>query len=79
MLKLKTKEFQSLTRGSTPVQPILDYDTFVEIGVRLLERVELPAEQLYRLVGIGLANFRRDDAESSNQERPILALAQTDG
>lgn len=78
VLKLKTKEFNSLTRSSTPAQPILDYDTFVDIGVRLLDRVELPAEQLYRLVGIGLANFRVGNSESVNQETAMLTLAEID-
>jgi len=74
VLKLKTKEFNSLTRSSTPSQPILDYDTFVEIAVRLLDRVELPAEQLYRLAGIGLGNFRLDGSDSQNSEKPMFML-----
>jgi DNA polymerase-4 len=76
VLKLKTKEFNSFTRSSTPNQPIVEYDTFVQLAIGLLQRVELPAEQLYRLVGIGLSNFRHDERESSVTREEALFPAE---
>ena len=57
VLKLKTKEFQSLTRSLTPEAPPSTQQEFIDIALRLCERVELGSQQLYRLVGVGLSNF----------------------
>ena len=54
VLKLKTKEFTSLTRSLTPNEPISSCALLTEIALGLRKRVELPVEQLYRLVGVGL-------------------------
>jgi len=60
VLKLKTKEFHSLTRSLTlPASPSSS-EEFVTIAVGLCERVELGPHQLYRLVGVGLSNFQVD-------------------
>lgn len=61
VLKLKTKEFNSLTRSLTPLVPPRTCEEFTEIGLRLCERVGLEPRQLYRLVGIGLSNFQADE------------------
>ncbi|HZQ42348.1 MAG TPA: hypothetical protein VFA99_03810 [Acidobacteriaceae bacterium] len=42
-------------------------EEFAEIAVRLCERVAFGPQQLYRLVGVGLSNFRSDDAISSSE------------
>jgi DNA polymerase-4 len=63
VLKLKTKEFTSLTRSLTPSEPILSCEIFTEIALSLCQRVDLPARQLYRLVGVGLSNFQLDKEE----------------
>ncbi|MDE1178446.1 MAG: DNA polymerase IV [Edaphobacter sp.] len=57
VLKLKTKEFQSLTRSLTLRRPIPTCDVLAATAWALCERVTLPREQLYRLVGVGLSNF----------------------
>lgn len=57
VLKLKTKEFSTLTRSHTPVAPPSTYSEFTDIALSLCERVELGPQQLYRLVGVGLSNF----------------------
>lgn len=58
VLKLKTSEFRLLTRSFTPVDPPSSEAELVEIALSLRERVELPSRTRYRLVGVGLANFR---------------------
>jgi DNA polymerase-4 len=57
VLKLKTKEFYSLTRSLTPPNVPTTCEEFTELGLRLCSRVDLNETQLYRLVGIGLSNF----------------------
>jgi DNA polymerase-4 len=63
VLKLKTKEFNSLTRSVTPSVPPSSCDELTKIALALRERVELGPHQLFRLVGVGLSNFQLD-AES---------------
>jgi len=62
VLKLKTSDFRILTRSFTPPQPPASFDELLEIALSLPERVDLPARTRYRLVGIGLGNFRDADA-----------------
>jgi len=61
VLKLKTADFRILTRSLTPPSPPATLERFTAIALDLRERVDLPARTRYRLVGVGLANFRRDD------------------
>jgi len=61
VLKLKTGDFQILTRSHTPPQPPASLDEFFSQALSLLERVELPSRTRYRLVGVGLGNFRGVD------------------
>jgi len=58
VLKLKTSEFKILTRSYTPSSPPSSCDELTEIALKLRERVELDPERRYRLVGVGLSNFR---------------------
>jgi DNA polymerase IV len=58
VLKLKTKEFNSLTRSLTPLAPPSSCDELASIALGLRERVELGPKQLFRLVGVGLTNFQ---------------------
>ncbi len=62
VLKLKTRDFQILTRSFTPSAPPASFDEFVDHALGLRERVELPADTLYRLVGVGLSNFTPREA-----------------
>jgi DNA polymerase-4 len=66
VLKLKTKEFDILTRSLTPVRPPSSCEELTEIALSLLERVGMGAQQKFRLVGVGLHNFR-DPEESAAQ------------
>jgi DNA polymerase-4 len=58
VLKLKTSDFRILTRSLTPPQPPANEQEFVEIALSLRERVGQPSRTRYRLVGVGLGNFR---------------------
>ncbi len=58
VLKLKTADFHVLTRSHTPPMPPQTEEGFVALALGLRERVDLPPRTRYRLVGVGLANFR---------------------
>ncbi|KAF1712698.1 DNA polymerase IV [Pseudoxanthomonas kalamensis DSM 18571] len=57
VLKLKTAQFRILTRSLTPESPPDSVQAFTEIAVGLLQRIDLPDDTRYRLVGVGLSNF----------------------
>jgi DNA polymerase IV len=58
VLKIKTSEFKILTRSITPCSPPSSCEELTDIALRLRERVDLSPQQRYRLVGVGLSNFR---------------------
>jgi DNA polymerase-4 len=61
VLKLKTSDFHILTRSLTPPLPPQSAQELADIAVALRERVALPDKTRYRLVGVGLSNFRDPD------------------
>jgi DNA polymerase-4 len=65
VFKLKTSTFRILTRSHTPSSPPSSCEELTEIALKLRERVDLGRQQRYRLVGIGLSNFR--EAEETAQ------------
>jgi DNA polymerase-4 len=67
VLKLKTKEFQSLTRSVTPVAPPSSCDELTSIALALRDRVEMGPKQLFRLVGVGLSNFQEVEGMQQGQ------------
>ena len=67
VLKLKTSDFNILTRSHTPSSPPSSCAELTTIALQ--ERVELSTEQRFRLVGIGLSNFREPEA---TQAQPAL-------
>jgi len=67
-LKLKTKDFNSLTRSQTLSAPPSSCEEFTRVALELCGRVELGVDQLYRLVGVGLSNCQ-DDA---SQDEPLF-------
>jgi DNA polymerase IV len=69
VLKLKTSEFKILTRNHTLSSPPTSCEQLTEIALKLRERVDLGPQQRYRLVGVGLSNFRE-----SEQSGPQPAL-----
>ncbi|MGA8443344.1 MAG: DNA polymerase IV [Candidatus Sulfotelmatobacter sp.] len=59
VLKLKTSEFKVLTRSHTPgSSPSSSCEKLTTIALKLREGVDLSPQQRYRLVGVGLSNFR---------------------
>jgi DNA polymerase IV len=61
VLKLKTSEFNILTRSHTPLSPPSSCEEFVTIALSLRDRVNLDPQQRFRLVGVGLSNFRESE------------------
>jgi len=61
VLKLKTSEFKILTRSHTPNSPPSSCEDLTNIALSLRDRVGLDAKQRFRLVGVGLSNFRDPD------------------
>lgn len=68
VLKLKTAEFDILTRSHTPASPPSSCNELTDIAISLLERVKLQPGQRFRLVGVGLSNFR----DLSDSTDPLL-------
>ena len=60
VLKLKTKQFETLTRSLTPSSMPSSAEDFANLAVTLCERVERDPAQLFRLIGIGLSNFQAE-------------------
>ncbi|MFL6307583.1 MAG: DNA polymerase IV, partial [Candidatus Sulfotelmatobacter sp.] len=58
ILKLKTSEFNILTRSHTPLAPPESCEELTAIALSLRERIDLGPAQRFRLVGVGLSNFR---------------------
>jgi DNA polymerase-4 len=69
ILKLKTSEFNILTRSHTPNSPPSSCEDLTTIALSLRDRVNLSPGQLFRLVGVGLSNFREPEEE---QPQPVL-------
>jgi DNA polymerase-4 len=64
VLKLKTSDFKILTRSYTAGLPPTSCEELTDIALKLRERVDLDPQQRYRLVGVGLSNFREPDDAS---------------
>jgi DNA polymerase-4 len=58
VFKLKTSEFKILTRSHTPESPPSSCEELMGIALKLRDRVDMGSQQRYRLVGVGLSNFR---------------------
>jgi DNA polymerase-4 len=79
VLKLRTREFHILTRSHTPPDPPSSCKELISIALSLRLRVDLSPQQLYRLVGVGLSNFRevedaRTDLSDIFRNPPSLPL-----
>ena len=70
VLKLKTSEFTILTRSHTPDSPPSSCEELTNIALALRERVNLDPKQRFRLVGVGLSNFR--EAEGSTAQPALF-------
>ncbi len=70
VLKLKTSDFKILTRSHTPVSPPSSCEELTNIALSLRERVKLASDQRFRLVGVGLSNFR--EPEDASAQSPLF-------
>jgi DNA polymerase IV len=70
VLKLKTSEFKILTRSHTPNRALSSCKEMTDIALKLRDRVRLNPWQRYRLVGVGLANFR--DADKTGAQAALF-------
>ncbi|HKR25898.1 MAG TPA: hypothetical protein VJS11_00540, partial [Acidobacteriaceae bacterium] len=68
VLKLKTAEFKILTRSLTPAEPLSSCEELTVIALGLRDRVQLGSAQRYRLIGVGLGNFRDPEEEPAQPE-----------
>ncbi len=57
VLKLKTADFRTLTRSTTPGNCPASAQQLADIACELRSRITLPAHTLYRLVGVGMSGF----------------------
>lgn len=62
VLKLRTSDFKNLTRSHTPASPPDSCDELTQIALLLRNKVRMDGGQRFRLVGVGLGNFREPDA-----------------
>lgn len=60
VLKLKTAQFQVLTRSRSLPAPVAGEQVLADIACELRARVALPASTRYRLVGVGVSGFVDD-------------------
>jgi DNA polymerase-4 len=72
VLKLKTSDFNILTRSHTPVVPPSSCEELTTIALSLRERVNASPQQRYRLVGVGLSNFREPHSPEDNPTQSPL-------
>jgi DNA polymerase-4 len=72
VLKLKTSEFNILTRSHTSGSPPSSCEELTRIVLSLRERVDLGPRQRFRLVGVGLSNFREPEEKKDEPGQPAL-------
>ena len=70
VLKLKTSKFDILTRSHTPDSPPSSCEELTSIALSLRQRVHSAPRQRFRLVGVGLSNFR--GAEDTPTQSPLF-------
>jgi DNA polymerase-4 len=71
VLKLKTREFRILTRSVTPASMPESAAELAELALAMRERVALPPSTRYRLVGVGISNFR--DADELGEQAALFS------
>jgi DNA polymerase IV len=77
VLKLKTREFNILTRSHTAVSPPSSCEELTAIALGLRDRVQLRPEQRFRFVGVGLSNFH--ESEDRRPQQFLFATRDSDG
>jgi DNA polymerase IV len=72
VLKLKTSEFAILTRSHTPLLAPSSCEELISIALSLRERVNASPRQRFRLVGVGLSNFREPGTPDESPSQSAL-------
>ncbi len=72
VLKLKTSDFQNLTRSHTPEAPPASCEELTAIALSLRERIGLPPTRQFRLAGVGLSNFMQPAGTHTAQPSPLF-------
>ena len=72
VLKLKTSEFNILTRSHTPGSPPASCEELTNIALSLRERVDVGPQKRFRLVGVCLSNFCEPNEKEETPAQPIL-------
>ncbi|WP_240600533.1 DNA polymerase IV [Solilutibacter silvestris] len=67
VLKLKTADFRTLTRSLTELPFPANASALADVASRLRERVTLPADTLYRLVGVGVSGFIEEGSDPQDE------------
>jgi DNA polymerase IV len=67
VLKLKTSEFKILTRSHTPESPPCSCEELTSIALALRSRIDADPKRRFRLVGVGLSNFREPEGSAPQQ------------
>lgn len=70
-IKLKTAQFQTLTRSHTPGYPIDSQEALIAFSLQLLQHAQLDPQTRFRLAGVGLSHF----VESADNDRSDLFSA----
>ena len=63
-----------MTRSLTTSQAVSSCEMLVETALGLCERITLPREQLYRLLGVGLSNFQFEQEGERSQATADVPL-----
>jgi DNA polymerase-4 len=71
VLKLKTSEFNILTRSHTPGSPPASCEELTNIALSLRERVDVGPQKRFRLVGVGLSNFYEPEEKEETPAQPV--------
>jgi DNA polymerase IV len=78
VLKLKTSDFNILTRSHTPSLAPSSCEELISIALGLRERVNASPRQRYRLVGVCLSNFRDPNASDDSPTQSALFTHSTE-
>jgi DNA polymerase IV len=78
VLKLKTSDFNVLTRSHTPPLAPSSCEELISIALGLRERVNASPRQRYRLVGVGLSNFRDPNVTDDSPTQSALFTYNTE-
>lgn len=65
VLKLKTSDFQTLTRSLTPASRPTSAEELADVACALRDRITRPADSRYRLVGVGLSGFIDEENDAT--------------